>query len=161
MRKNSVKSRRINGEVRRELENIIRNEVKDPRISPMTSVLEAEVTVDLKYCKAYISVLGTDEEVKDTMDGLNSAVGFIRSCLAKNVNLRNTPELIFIPDRSIEHGVRMTQMIDEVVSQIPVRSPEEEEALERLVNPDAFADEYDEDDEDYFGEEEETDEENE
>jgi ribosome-binding factor A len=115
MRKNSIKNSRVNGEVQRELSQIIRNEVKDPRIHPMTTVTAVEVTPDLKYCKAYISVLGTEEEEKDTMAGLHCAVGYIRKALAKTVNLRNTPEITFIPDRSIEYGVRMTTRIQEVV----------------------------------------------
>ncbi len=129
MRKNSVKNRRINGEVRRELENIIRNEVKDPRISPMTTVVDAQVTADLKYCKVYISVLGSEEETQETMEGLNSALGFIRGSLAKNVNLRNTPELILIHDESIAEGIRMTKLIDEVAAEIPDRSDEEEAGI--------------------------------
>mgnify|MGYP000175857843 FL=1 len=73
MRKNSIKNTRINGEVQRELSRIISREIKDPRITPMTSVVDAVVTSDLKQCKAYISVLGNDEEKEETMKGLNSA----------------------------------------------------------------------------------------
>ena len=110
MRKNSVKNTRINGEVLKELSNIIRGEIKDPRINPMTSV----VSVDLKTCKAYISVLGDKESQEDTMKGLKSAEGYIRRQLAKNINLRNTPEITFILDQSIEYGVNMSKLIDEV-----------------------------------------------
>ena len=92
MRKNSIKNTRINGEVQKELSNIIRNEIKDPRIHPMTSVVAVEVTPDLKYCKAYISVLGDEQAQKDTVDGLKSAVPYIRRQLAHSVNLRNTPK---------------------------------------------------------------------
>lgn len=115
MRKNSIKNNRVNGEVQRELSRIIRSEVKDPRIHPLTTVTDVEVTPDLKYCKAYISVLGTEEEEANTMAGLQSAVGYIRKALARSVNLRNTPEITFIADRSIEYGVRMTGRIEEVV----------------------------------------------
>ena len=128
MRKNSIKNTRINNEVQRELSEIISREVKDPRIHPMTSVVSVEVTPDLKYCKAYISVLGGEEAGKDTIQGLRSAVGFIRNQLARRVNLRNTPELTFILDQSIEYGVHMTRLIDEVTADLPVR--EEEEADE-------------------------------
>ena len=93
MRKNSVKNTRINAEVQRELSRIISREIKDPRINPMTSVVEAVVTPDLKYCKAYISVLGDQ-------------------------NLRNTPEITFIMDQSIEYGVTMSKKIDDVVKDI-------------------------------------------
>lgn len=114
MRKNSIKNTRINGEVLRELSNIIRGEIKDPRINPMTSVVAVEVAPDLKSCKAYISVLGDEESQKDTLAGLKSAEGYIRGKLARNINLRNTPEIRFVLDQSIEYGVNMSKMIDEV-----------------------------------------------
>ena len=114
MRKNSIKNTRINGEVQRELSRIISREIKDPRIAPMTSVVDAVVTSDLKQCKAYISVLGDKESQEDTMKGLKSAEGYIRRQLAKNINLRNTPEITFILDQSIEYGVNMSKLIDEV-----------------------------------------------
>lgn len=116
MRKNSVKSIRINEEVFRELSNIIRGELKDPRISPMTSVVSVEVAPDLKTAKAYISVLGDEEAAKKTMAGLKSCGGFIRHLLAQNLNLRNTPEITFVLDQSIAYGVRMSKLIDDVVS---------------------------------------------
>ena len=114
MRKNSIKNTRINEEVHRELSNIIRGEIKDPRIHPMTSVVAVEVAPDLKTCKAYISVLGDEEAQKNTLAGLRSAEGYIRRTLAKNINLRNTPEIHFILDQSIEYGVKMSKIIDEV-----------------------------------------------
>ena len=88
MQKNSMKNMRINGEVQRELSNIIRSEVKDPRIAPMTSVVAVEVAPDLKTCKAYISVFGDEEAQNNTIKGLNSAEGYIRHALAKSINLR-------------------------------------------------------------------------
>ena len=118
MRKNSIKNTRINGEVQKELSNIIRNEIKDPRIHPMTSVVAVEVTPDLKYCKAYISVLGDEQAQKDTVDGLKSAVPYIRRQLAHSVNLRNTPEIRFILDHFIEDGVHMSHLIDEVTKDL-------------------------------------------
>ncbi len=114
MKKNSIKNTRINGEVLRELSNIIRGEIKDPRINPMTSVVAVEVAADLKTCKAYISVLGDEASQQDTLAGLKSAEGYIRSKLAKNINLRNTPEIRFVLDQSIEYGVNMSKLIDEV-----------------------------------------------
>ena len=114
MRKNSIKNTRINGEVQRELANIIRGGIKDPRISPLTSVVAVEVAPDLKTCKAYISVLGDSEAQKATLEGLKSAEGYIRRELAHTVNLRNTPEIRFILDQSIEYGVHMSKIIDEV-----------------------------------------------
>ena len=114
MRKNSVKNTRINGEVLKELSNIIRSEIKDPRINPMTSVVSVAVAPDLKTCKAYISVLGDEQSQKDTITGLKSAEGYIRRELARTVNLRNTPEIKFILDQSIEYGINMSKLIDEV-----------------------------------------------
>ena len=110
MRKNSVKNTRINGEVLKELSNIIRSEIKDP----MTSVVSVEVAPDLKTCKAYISVLGDEKSQQDTIAGLKSAEGYIRRELARTVNLRNTPEIKFILDQSIEYGINMSKLIDEV-----------------------------------------------
>ncbi len=101
MRKNSIKNIRINTEVQKELSIILREEIKDPRINSMTSVVSVEVTPDLK-------------SQKNTLEGLKSAEGYIRSQLAKTINLRNTPELTFILDQSIEYGINMSKLIDEV-----------------------------------------------
>jgi len=114
MRKNSIKNTRINEEVLHELCDIIRGEIKDPRINEFTSVVSVEVAPDLKTCKAYISVLGDETSQKSTLEGLNSARGYIKNQLAKRINLRNTPEITFIIDQSIEYGVRMSHLIDEV-----------------------------------------------
>ena len=117
MRKNSIKNTRINGEVQKALSEIIRSELKDPRIHPMTSVVLVQVTPDLKLCRAYISVLADEETAKETIKGLKSAEGYIRTQLAKMVNLRNTPEVHFVLDQSIEYGVRMMRLIDEVAKE--------------------------------------------
>lgn len=114
MRKNSIKNTRINGEVQRVLAEIIRSGIKDPRIAPLTSVVSVEVAPDLKTCKAWISVLGDEKAVEDTLAGLQSASGFIKSKLAKEINLRNTPEIRFVMDQSIAYGVSMSKKIDEV-----------------------------------------------
>ncbi len=115
MRKNSIKNTRVNGEVQKELSNIIRNEVKDPRINNMmTSVVSVEVAPDLKTCKAYISVLGDENAQQDTLAGLKSSAGYIRRQLARTINLRNTPEIKFVLDQSIEYGVSMSKLIDDV-----------------------------------------------
>ncbi len=114
MKKRSIKNTRINEEVMRELANIIRGDVKDPRVSSLTSVVAVEVAPDLKTAKAYISVLGDEEACKRTIEGLNSSAGYIRHRLAEKVNLRNTPEITYILDQSIEYGVRMSHMIDEL-----------------------------------------------
>ena len=114
MRKRSIKNTRVNTEVQHELSNIIRGGLKDPRVAPWTSVVAAEVAPDLKTCKAYISVLGDEKSQKDTITGLKSAEGYIRRQLARTVNLRNTPEIRFILDQSIEYGINMSKLIDEV-----------------------------------------------
>lgn len=127
MRKNSIKNTRINGEVQRVLAEIIRGEIKDPRISPWTSVVAVEVAPDLKSCKAWISVLGDEEARTGTLQGLKSAEGFIRRQLAKIVNLRNTPEITFVMDQSIEYGVNMSRRIDEVMAQSERDDSEQDE----------------------------------
>ena len=131
MRKNSIKNTRINMEVQRELSEIIRSGIKDPRIHPMTSVVSVEVTPDLKYCKAYISVLGNEDAGKATIEGVKSAEGFVRRELARRVNLRNTPQIKFILDQSIEYGVNMSHLIDEVTKDLRDTEPadDEEESL--------------------------------
>ena len=103
MRKNSIKNIRINSEVQKELSLII-GELKDPRVDPMTSVTDVNVTTDLKFATVYISVLGDEERQKETLEGLNSANGFIRR------------ELRYVLDKSMEYGVRMDRLIDEVIS---------------------------------------------
>ena len=95
MRKNSIKNTRVNGEVQKELSNIIRGGIKDPRVAPMTSVVAVEVAPDLKTCKAYISVLGDEK-----------------------LNMRNTPEIKFVMDQSIAYGVAMSKMIDDVTKDL-------------------------------------------
>ncbi|MCD8248920.1 MAG: 30S ribosome-binding factor RbfA [Lachnospiraceae bacterium] len=125
MRKNSIKNTRISGEVQRTLSEIIRGGIKDPRISPMTTVLRVYVAPDLKTCKAWISVLGDEKAQQDTMEGLKSAAGYIRRQLAGELNLRNTPEITYILDQSIEYGVEMSRKIDEVMGEMPERGAEE------------------------------------
>ena len=115
MKRNSMKSPRINGEVQRVLAEVIRGEIKDPRISPLTSGVAVEVAPDLKTCKVWVSVYGDEKAQTDTLAGLRSAEGYIKNQLAKQINLRNTPELRFIVDESIAYGVRMSKLIDDVV----------------------------------------------
>ena len=125
MRKNSIKNTRINGEVQKELSKIIREEIKDPRIHPMTSVMAVEVAPDLKTCKAFISVLGNEEAKQSTIKGLKNAEGYIRRELARTLNLRNTPEIL---DECIEYGVNMSKLIDDVMMKDAKTSqPDQEE----------------------------------
>ena len=126
MRKNSIKNTRINGEVQRELSKLISQEIKDPRINPMTSVVAVEVAPDLKHAKVYISVLGDEESQKATYEGLRSAAPYMRGQLARSINLRNTPELTFVMDNSIEYGVNMSKLIDDVTRDIPKENDEKD-----------------------------------
>ena len=127
MRKRSIKNTRVNTEVQRELSSIIRGGLKDPRVAPWTSVVAAEVAPDLKTCKAYISVLGDEKAQKDTLEGLQSAEGYIRRELAHTLNMRNTPEITFVLDQSIEYGVNMSKLIDDVTRRDASHEKQEEE----------------------------------
>ena len=102
---------RISEEVKRELSMIIR-ELKDPRLSKsVVSVVNVVVTKDLKFAKAFISVLGTEDVQKGAMDALKSAAGFIRKEVGRRVNLRNTPEFNFVLDNSIEYGAHINEVL--------------------------------------------------
>ena len=111
--KNNKRQLRLNDEVKRELAEIIRSDLRDPRIGLVTSVTRVEVTPDLKHCKIYISILSDAKD--EVMEGLQSACGYIRHLLAERVNLRQTPELKFIHDDAIEYGIKISKLIDEVV----------------------------------------------
>ncbi len=102
---------RISEEVKRELSMIIR-ELKDPRLSKaVVSVVNVNVTKDLKFAKAFISVLGKEDEQKGAMDALKSASGFIRKEVGHRINLRNTPEFTFVLDNSIEYGAHINEVL--------------------------------------------------
>ena len=145
MRKNSIKNTRINGEVQKELSMLISREIKDPRINPMTSVAHVEVAPDLKTAKVYISVLGDDESKKATLQGLKSAASFMRGQLAKSLNLRNTPELTFVLDNSIEYGVHMSKLINEVNKNIVVDETADDYYDDDIEDQDEDDDELDDD----------------
>ncbi|MBR1470869.1 MAG: 30S ribosome-binding factor RbfA [Lachnospiraceae bacterium] len=116
MRKNSVKNTRINSEVQKLLAELIRSELKDPRVPEFTSVTDVEVAPDLKTCKVWVSMLAEGDAEKEALKGLQSAGGFLKRQLAKELNLRNTPELTFIADHSIAYGNHMARRIDEVIA---------------------------------------------
>ena len=113
MKKNE-RLERINDEIMRECAQILRAEIKDPRVSALVMVTKADTTNDLAYCKIHVSVLGDDATKKDALEGIKSASGFIRKLLAERINLRQTPQLSFFLDDSLEYGMRMTKLIDEV-----------------------------------------------
>lgn len=104
---------KINEEVKRELSSVIR-ELKDSRIPVMTSVVAVNVTPDLRWAKAYISVMGTDEEQAKAIEGLKSAGGFIRREIGHRLKLRYTPEFDFELDHSIEHGAYINKLINDM-----------------------------------------------
>lgn len=111
---NNKRINRISEEVRKVVSELLYNGIKDPRISPMTTVTRVEVTRDLSFAKIYVSVLGNKEEKADTIEGLNSAKGFIRKEIGSRIDLRYSPEPIFHLDESIEQAIYMSQLIKEV-----------------------------------------------
>lgn len=112
---NKTRIRRIASELQKEISAIINGELKDSRIAPITSVTEVDLTDDLQSAKIYISVMGTDWEKKETIEGLKHSKGFIKRELGKNMNLRHIPELIFILDEQLEKAMRMEKLISEVI----------------------------------------------
>ncbi len=119
------RNNRLSGEMQRVISEIIRTEVKDPRISELTSVTDVYVTDDLKYAKVYISVYGDSQP---TLDALQSAKGFIRREVGKNIKMRITPELIFEKDDSIEKGIYMNSLINKVINNDEAGSKDEDES---------------------------------
>ncbi len=112
--KNNNRIGRIDEEYRKELSQIISYDLKNPNITGMISVTKVKVTTDLKYAKVYISILNC-KNIKDTMEGLKKSAGYIRSELAKRINLRNTPELIFEIDDSMEYGAKIDSILKEIL----------------------------------------------
>jgi len=106
---------RLNTDFAREIAEIIRTDLKDPRIGLIVSVLKTETSVDLKYCKVYVSILGSPAEQQETLDGLRNAAGFIRKRVAERVNPRQAPEIRFEFDSSMEYGFKMDKLIDDVI----------------------------------------------
>ena len=143
MRKNSNKNKRINGEVMKVISEALRYS-KDPRISPMTSVMDVEVAPDLKTCKVWVTVMGDDEDRARTAEGLKSAAGYVRSTLAKELNMRYTPEIRFIMDDSIEYAINMSKKIDEVTAkdnEARAARGEEVEEIEESEDEESFDEE--------------------
>jgi len=111
----SDRTSRISEEIKKEISNIIQNELKDPRLPKLVSVVSANATKDLRYAKVYVSVLGSEEERRNALSALKSAAGFIRREIGHRINLRYTPEIIFELDNSIEHGVYISRLIEKTV----------------------------------------------
>ncbi len=126
MSKNEARLGRVNEELMKAISHIITYELKNPDVTGMISVTRVKVTPDLKYAKVYISILNP-KSVEETMKGLKESAGFIRSQVAKTVNLRITPELVFEYDDSIEHG----EKIDNILKQISIQDKELKEKFNK------------------------------
>ena len=113
-RKNSNRMDKINEELKKELSIIIDTDLKNPHITGMISVTKVKTSPDLRYARVYISLLNC-KNVKETLDGLKSASGFMRTELAKRVNLRYTPELRFEIDDSMEYGARIENILKNII----------------------------------------------
>lgn len=102
---------KISEEIKRELSQMIRDDIKDPRVKGLISITAVEVTNDLRYARIFISTLAEPEQSKSTLQGLEKASGYLRTELAKRLQIRYTPELIFKHDQSIEYGSRINKII--------------------------------------------------
>lgn len=121
--KNNQRLGRIDEELRKEISNIISYDLKNPDVTGMISITKVKATNDLKIAKVYVSILNS-KNVKTTLAGLKKSSGYIRSEVAKRVNLRNTPELVFELDDSIEYGARIDSILKEVMKDIKPREEE-------------------------------------
>ncbi|HHW32309.1 MAG TPA: 30S ribosome-binding factor RbfA [Clostridiaceae bacterium] len=106
---------RISEEIKREISNIIQNELKDPRLPQIVSITSVDTTKDLRYAKVYVSILGSEEDKKNAMDALKSAAGYIRREIGHRVQIRYTPEILFELDDSIERGIYLSKLIDDTM----------------------------------------------
>lgn len=114
---NEKRMLRIEEEIKKELSNIIAFEIKDPRISEFTSIVEVKITNDLDQAKVYVSVLSDDDKKEETIDGLNSAKGFIKMKIGETLRLRKMPEFTFILDETIKKAIYLDQLIKETVAE--------------------------------------------
>ncbi len=105
---------RISEEIRKEVSSIIRNNVKDPRISDMATIVKVVTSSDLSTAKLYVSVLGSDEERESSMLGLKKAAGYIRKELGKKLDIRHIPDLVFILDKSIDYSIEIAKKLEEI-----------------------------------------------
>ena len=114
MQKNNNRLGRIDEELKKEISNIISFELKNPKITGLISVTRVKVTPDLKYAKVYVSILNS-KNVKDTLANLKKSSGYIRTEIAKRINLRITPEMVFVLDDSMEYGAKIDQILKEII----------------------------------------------
>ena len=117
MQKNNNRFNRIDEELKKEIRNIISFKLKNPNITGMISVTKVKVTTDLKFAKVYVSILNS-KNLKDTLAGLKKSSGFIRTEVAKRINLRTTPEIIFVLDDSIEYGAKIDSILKDIIKDV-------------------------------------------
>lgn len=110
----NYRSGRINEEIRKEISNIIRDDIRDPRLTAMISVTKVDVTKDLRYAKVYVSIFGNPDEKKDSLSALKNSAGFIRRELGYRVNLRYTPEVLIELDDTIEQGMHINDLLKQL-----------------------------------------------
>lgn len=108
------RTQRIAEEMRRVISDIIRNDLKDPRIPVVTSIIDIKLAKDLKYAKVYVSVYASEEEKKEAIEALKKSSGFIRYTLGQKMIIRALPELTFVLDESLEYGSYMNRRIDQL-----------------------------------------------
>jgi ribosome-binding factor A len=123
--KDYPRTRRIAEQIQRELADVIRLELKDPRVPPLVTITDVEVSPDQSHAKVFFTILGDAEKIANTAQGLMRASGFLRTQLAQRMNLRTVPQLEFKYDASVERGVKLTRLIDEAVSSSRKVPPEE------------------------------------
>jgi len=117
MKSSSPRLQRINDEIKKEAAEVIRSELKDPRVGTLTTVTGVQTTSDLKQCKIFVSILGSDDAKKQALLGLKNAAPFLRKMLATRINLRHTPEIIFMLDESLDYGMKMDQLFRDINAQ--------------------------------------------
>ena len=115
--KNNNRFERIKKKKKKEISNIINYELNNPNVTGLISVTKAKITPDLKYAKVYVSILNS-KNIKETLAGLKKSSGYIRSEIAKRINLRITPELIFELDDSIEYGAKIDSILKDIIKDI-------------------------------------------
>lgn len=114
---------RIDEEMKKEISNIINFEIKEPTVTGLISVTKVKVTTDLKYAKVYVSILNA-KDTKQTLAGLKKSAGFVRSEVAKRINLRTTPEILFELDDSMEYGAKIDSILKEVIKDMEPKEGE-------------------------------------
>ena len=112
--RNNNRLERIDEELKKEISNIINYELKNPKVTGLISVTKTKITPDLKYAKVYVSILNS-KNTKETLANLKKSSGYIRTEIAKRINLRITPELVFVLDDSMEYGAKIEQILKEIM----------------------------------------------